>query len=122
MGVLGVNHLALRTADPEGLRRFYVDLTGAEELAGAHGPIRLGTTLLVFFQSEGTGAANDPDEIAFDVDAAGFQDVFARARRLGCDIRGPVQHTASSRGFYLSDPDGRRIEFTHDDRGIYWRE
>jgi hypothetical protein len=25
-------------------------------------------------------------------------------------------------GFYLGDPDGRRLEFTHDDRGVYWRE
>ena len=45
-----------------------------------------------------------------------------RARGLGCQIRGPLEHTPSSRGFYLSDPDGRRLEFTHDDRGVYWRE
>lgn len=37
-------------------------------------------------------------------------------------IRGPLEHTPSFRGFYLSDPDGRRLEFTHDDPGVYWRE
>lgn len=121
MGVLGVNRLAFRTSDPERLRRFYVDLTGAEELDGAHRPLRLGQTLLVFFRSESAVTSTDPDEVAFDVDAPGFADVLGRARRLGCDIRGPVAHTPSSKGFYVSDPDGRLLEFTHDDRGIYWR-
>jgi catechol 2,3-dioxygenase-like lactoylglutathione lyase family enzyme len=122
VGVLGVNHLAFRTPDPNGLRRFYLELTGAEELEGEHRPVRLGQTLLVFFLSESRGAANDPDEIAFDVDGAGFNDVLERAQRLGCEIRGPLAHTPSSRGFYVSDPDGRRLEFTHEDRGVYWRE
>jgi catechol 2,3-dioxygenase-like lactoylglutathione lyase family enzyme len=122
MGVLGINHLAFRTPDPERLRRFYLELTGAEELEGEHGPLRLGQTLIAFFPSESTGAAADPDEIAFDVDGPGFADVLERARRLRCQIRGPLDHTPSSRGFYLSDPDGRRLEFTHDDRGVYWRE
>jgi catechol-2,3-dioxygenase len=122
LGVLGINHVAFRTPDATGLRRFYLELTGAEELEGEHGALRLGQTLLAFFQSESGGAAADPDEIAFDVDASGFSEVLERAQHLGCEIRGPVEHTASSRGFYLSDPDGRRLEFTHEDRGVYWRE
>lgn len=121
MGVLGVNHLAFRTPDPEGLRRFYLELTGADEIEGEHAPLRIGRTLIVFFAAEAPGAAVDPDEIAFDVDASGFDDVLGRARRLGCAIRGPVEHTASSKGFYLNDPDGRRLEFIHDDPGVYWR-
>jgi catechol-2,3-dioxygenase len=116
-----VNHLAFRTPDPEGLRRFYRDLTGADELEGEHTPLRVGRTLLVFFLSE-HGAAEDADEIAFDVDASGFDDVLGRARALGCEIRGPIEHTAFSRGFYLTDPDGRRLEFIHDDPSVYWRE
>jgi len=55
------------------------------------------------------------------VDASGFNEVLRRARNLACAVRGPVDHTASSRGFYLSDPDGRRLEFVHDDPGVYWR-
>ncbi len=123
MGVLGVNHLAFRTAEPAVLRTFYSELTGSEELDGAHGPLRLGSTLLVFFGSETPPTAcEDPDEIAFDVDAAGFADVLARAERLGCLTRPPVSHTAWSRGFLVRDPDGRRIEFVHDDHGVYWKE
>jgi len=122
VGVVGVNHLAFRTQDPDRLRRFYLDLTGADELDGAHSPIRIGQTLLVFFTSEASGATDDPDEIAFDVDRSGFDDVLERAGQLGCEIRGPVEHTAFSMGFYLDDPDGRRLEFVYDDRGVYWRE
>jgi catechol-2,3-dioxygenase len=122
VGVLGVNHLAFRTSDPDGLRRFYLELTGADELEGEHSPIRVGQTLLVFFASPTPTAAADPDEIAFDVDSSGFEEVLRRARSLDCEIRGPVEHSPFSRGFYLSDPDGRRLEFIHDDPGVYWRD
>src|SRR5919201_3773894 len=105
VGVLGVNHLAFRTPDRDRLRRFYLELTGADELEGEHDPIRIGQTLLVFFAAEAHGAAADPDEIAFDVDRSGFDDVLQRARALGCDVHGPIEHTAHSKGFYLHDPD-----------------
>ena len=41
MGVLGVNHIAFRTADVERLRRFGLELLGGEELEAEHGPIRV---------------------------------------------------------------------------------
>jgi catechol 2,3-dioxygenase-like lactoylglutathione lyase family enzyme len=122
VGVLGVNHLAFRTPDPDRLRRFYLELTGADEIDGEHNPIRVGQTLLVFFESPEHRSASDPDEIAFDVDAAGFDEVLRRARTLGCEVRGPVEHTAFSKGIDLRDPDGRRLEFIHDDPAVYWRE
>lgn len=123
MGVLGVNHIAFRTRDPAALRSFYADLTGGDLLDGAHGPLRVGATLLVFFDTEAERPrADDPDELAFDVDAAGFEDVLARAERLGCLTRPPVEHTTWSKGFLVRDPDGRRIEFVHDDHGVYWKE
>ena len=37
-------------------------------------------------------------------------------------VREPVAHSPWSRGFYVRDPDGRRIEITYDNRGIYWLE
>ncbi|HET8607982.1 MAG TPA: VOC family protein [Gaiellaceae bacterium] len=122
MGVLGVNHIAFRTRDAGRLRRFYLELTGGDDLEGEHDPIRVGGTLLVFFEADAPGAATDPDEIAFDVDLSGFDDVLRRAHTLGCEVRGPVEHTAYSKGFYLNDPDGRRLEFIHDDPGVYWHE
>jgi catechol 2,3-dioxygenase-like lactoylglutathione lyase family enzyme len=122
MGILGVNHIAFRTPDPAGLRAFYRDLLAAEELDGAHDPLRVGDTLLVFFPAEHGGAADDPDEIAFDADRAGFDEALERARTLGAIQREPVDHTAWSRGFLVRDPDGRRVEITFDDRSVYWRE
>jgi catechol 2,3-dioxygenase-like lactoylglutathione lyase family enzyme len=121
VGVLGLNHIAFRTADPTRLKAFYRELLAAEVLDGAHDPLRAGSVLLVFFSSAEAAVGADPDELAFDVDAAGFGEALARARRLGCVTRDPVEHTPSSRGFLCADPDGRRVEIVHEDRGVYWR-
>jgi catechol 2,3-dioxygenase-like lactoylglutathione lyase family enzyme len=121
VGVFGVNHIAFRTPDPAGLKRFYAQLLDAEVVQGAHDPLRVGRTLLVFFEAEAAGVPADPDEISFDCDAAGFDVSYQRAQKLGALQREPVRHTPWSRGFVVRDPDGRRIELTHDDLGVYWR-
>jgi catechol 2,3-dioxygenase-like lactoylglutathione lyase family enzyme len=120
--VLGINHIAFRTPDPARLREFYADLLGAERLEGAHDPLRVGGILLVFFRSEEAGRRDDPDELAFDVDAVGFEEALARARNLGALQREPVTHSPWSRGFLVRDPDGRRIEIAYEDRSVYWRD
>jgi catechol 2,3-dioxygenase-like lactoylglutathione lyase family enzyme len=122
MGILGVNHIAFRTPDPAGLKGFYRELLDAEEVGGSHDPLRVGHTLLVFFLSERGGAAEDPDELAFDADRAGFEETLARARRMGVIQREPVDPTPWSRALLVRDPDGRRIEITYDDRSVYWQE
>ena len=122
MGVLGINHIAFRTRDPERLRAFYADLMDAEALDGAHGALRVGEVLVVFFETDSDPVGSDPDELAFDVDAAGFAEALARAERMECLARPPVDHTPWSKGFLVRDPDGRRIEFVHDDHSVYWRE
>lgn len=122
MGILGVNHIAFRTPDPAGLKSFYAELLAAEPVSGDHDPLRVGGTLLVFFESRRGGAADDPDEIAFDADAAGFAAALERARRMGALHREPVDHTPWSKGFLVRDPDGRRIEIAYDDHGVYWQE
>ena len=119
VGVLGVNHIAFRSSDTVRLRAFYERLLAAETVRGAHQPLRVGGTLLVFFEAEG---AVGQDELAFDVDARGFEETLRRAEAMGLPVRGPVEHTAWSRGFYVDDPDGRRVEITYDDRGVYWQE
>jgi len=122
VGVLGVNHIAFRTPDPPRLRAFYAELLGAEALDGSHEPLRAGSTLLVFFESEANPLSEDPDEIAFDVDAPGFDEALERARAMDAVVREPIGHSPWSKGFYVRDPDGRRIEITYDNRGIYWLE
>ena len=120
MGVLGIDHVAFRTPDAARLRDFYAELLGAEPLSGAHAPLRAGHTLLVFFEEGDTPIG--ADELAFDVDEAGFGDCLERARRLGALQREPVEHTAFSRGFLVRDPDGRRIEIIHNDDAVFWQE
>jgi catechol 2,3-dioxygenase-like lactoylglutathione lyase family enzyme len=122
LGVFGVNHIAFRTPDPTALKRFYSELLDAEELEGAHDPLRVGRTLLVFFGSSENAISKDPDEIAFDCDAAGFAECYARAKALGALQRDTVEPTPWSKAFLVRDPDGRRIELTYDDLGVYWRE
>jgi hypothetical protein len=93
-------------------------LLGAEPLVGDHEPIRVGHTVLVFMQSD---AKDNKLGVGFDVDAAGFEDVLEKARSLGALERGPVQHTALSKGMFLRDPDGRQIEIVHNDLGVFWQ-
>jgi catechol 2,3-dioxygenase-like lactoylglutathione lyase family enzyme len=120
--VLGINHIAFRTPDRGRLKRFYAELLDAEEVEGEHDPLRIGRTLLVFFESPEGGAPADPDEIAFDCDAAGFAACYERARALGAVQKETVEPTPWSKAFLVRDPDGRRIELTYDDLGVYWRE
>ena len=122
MGVHGINHVAFRTPDIERLRRFYEELLAAEPVAGAHHPLRVGRTLLVFFESDGNPISADPDELAFDADATAFEAIYGRARQMDVLQREPVEPTPWSKAFLVRDPDGRRIEITYDDLGVYWRE
>jgi hypothetical protein len=70
VSVLGINHLAFRTPDrSRGL--------GDPRLLRLRRPVGGGS-----------------DEIAFDVDAAGFDEVLARARRMGAVQREPVSPNA----------------------------
>jgi catechol 2,3-dioxygenase-like lactoylglutathione lyase family enzyme len=122
VGVLGVNHVAFRTPDPARLKGFYQELFAPEVVTGSHDPLRLGATLLVFFESDANPISEDPDELAFDVDLPGFEETLARARAMGVLALEPVAPTEWSRAFLVRDPDGRRIEVTYDNRGIYWLE
>jgi catechol 2,3-dioxygenase-like lactoylglutathione lyase family enzyme len=119
VAVLGVNHVAFRSPNPARLRAFYERLLGAETVQGTHDPLRVGGTLLVFFEADGPVGE---DELAFDVDALGFEETLQHARDMGLSVRGPVEHTGWSKGFYVEDPDGRRVEITFDDRAVYWQE
>jgi catechol 2,3-dioxygenase-like lactoylglutathione lyase family enzyme len=121
VGVLGINHIAFRTPDVPRLKAFYEELLDGEPLSGAHDPLRVGALLLVFFPSTGR-PAEDPDELAFDTDADGFDRALERARSMGVLVREPVEPTPWSRGFLVRDPDGRRIELTYDDHGVFWQE
>ena len=118
MGVTGIHSIWFYTPDIARLRKFYIDLLGAESLVGDHEPIRLGHTVLVFMQ--GTPESNRL-AIGFDVDSVGFESILSAAQSMGALERGPVQHTPISRGLFVKDPDGRQIEIVHNDLGVFWQ-
>ena len=119
MSVTGINYVAFNTPDIQRLRDFYIDLLEAESLVGDHQPIRVGHTLLVFFNGE--AAADKSLTIGFDVDADSFADILARAKDLEILERGPVEHTRVTKGLFLKDPDGRTIEVCYNDLGVFWQ-
>ncbi|HWH54930.1 MAG TPA: VOC family protein [Gaiellaceae bacterium] len=120
MAILGINHLDLFSPDPRSTRAFYAELLGAEELDGFHDPLRAGAIQLAFHQAE-PDASIGGLEIAFDVDARGYAASLETARRLGALEGEEVRWNDVARSFYARDPDGRRIEFSHHDPGVFWR-
>jgi catechol 2,3-dioxygenase-like lactoylglutathione lyase family enzyme len=84
MAVLGLNHIAFRSTDAAALRDFYLTLLAAEELGGEHGVLRAGSLVLAFVETDAPqGRPDDGDALAFEVDAAGFEEVLGRAGDLG---------------------------------------
>jgi catechol 2,3-dioxygenase-like lactoylglutathione lyase family enzyme len=118
MSLTGINSIWFFTPDIERLRKFYIDLLGAEPLKGDHEPIRVGHTVIVFMQGS---ADSNRLGLGFDVDAAGFETILRKAKAAGVLKRGPVEHTPFSKGLFLSDPDGREIEIVYNDLGVFWQ-
>src|SRR4051794_31894 len=98
MAVLGLNHIAFRSTDAAALRDFYLTLLAAEAVGGEQGVRRAASLVLAFVKA--AAPQGPPDEgaaLAFEGDAAGFEDVRARARERGALERPPVAHTRWSR-------------------------
>jgi catechol 2,3-dioxygenase-like lactoylglutathione lyase family enzyme len=120
VAILGVNHIDLRSSNPDRLRTFYLELLAAEELTGFHDPLRVGSVQLAFHDLENGGAIGGV-EIAFDVDSEGYRQALARAEHLGVVDGDEERWNETARSFYVRDPDGRRLEFAHHDPGVFWR-
>jgi hypothetical protein len=104
MDVTGINHIACRTPDVARLKAFKEELLGAEPLAGSHDPLRVGTVILVFFESARASVGDDPDEIAFDADAASFAAILGRARAMDVVTQDLVEPTPWSRALLSATP------------------
>lgn len=118
MSITGINSVWFHTPDIARLRRFYVELLGAESLVGDHEPVRVGHSVLVFVKGS---AESDKLGLGFDVDANGFEEILGKAKAMGIVKRGPVEHTPFTKGLFLSDPDGREIEIVYNDIGVFWQ-
>ena len=119
MQLVGLDHVVLRSADPDRLVRFYIDVLGCREERRIDADIRLvqlraGGSLIDILAIDGLppGAHNldhfclrvnefDPAVIRATLSAAGCVPE-APARRYGADGFGP--------SIYFRDPDGNLVE------------
>lgn len=105
-----LHHLALRTADVDGLVRFYRDVLGFVEVRDSRPRsvwLALGDDAVLMVEVRDAGepalAAGSLELAAFATDDEGKARVRAEALRRGC-FDGETSFTV-----YLRDPEGRRV-------------
>lgn len=108
-----VHHIALRTRDLAGLARFYREVIGLGERAGAgEGRVWLAAgATIVMLERAGDDEplrGKDDDVIAFSATPHERREVERRAARWGIALDGTTAFTT-----YLRDPDGRRVAVSH---------
>ena len=125
--ILGIDHLVLRTADVERLRRFYVDVLGCsverEQPAFGLTQLRAGSGLIDLVSLDGplgrAGGAGpgvegrNLDHFCLRIDPFDADAVRASLARHGLEA-GPVEQRFGAEGkgpsLYLKDPDGNVVE------------
>lgn len=141
----GVHHLALNTDDMKKTMDFYVGVLGMPLVHALKVPPGLGTgpgnrgnppfenlrhyffdaggdSLLAFFEMpKGAKQKGDRDAIAamqhvsFAVTTEKFQNVIGRLKAADVPILGPINVGAGTWSIYFYDPNGIRLEFSHQD-------
>ena len=139
----GVHHLALNTDDMKKTLDFYVGVLGMPLVHALKVPPGLGTgsgnrgnppfenirhyfldagndSLLAFFEiPKGAKPQADRDAIgtmqhvSFAVSQEKFEEVRARVQRTGLSILGPINVGCDTWSMYFYDPNGIRLEFSH---------
>lgn len=139
----GVHHLALNTDDMKKTLDFYVGVLGMPLVHALKVPPGLGTgpgnrgnppfenirhyfldagndSLLAFFEiPKGAKPRADRDAIgtmqhvSFAVSQARFEDLRARIEKAGLSFLGPINVGCDTWSMYFFDPNGIRLEFSH---------
>lgn len=139
----GVHHLALNTDDMKKTLDFYVGVLGMPLVHALKVPPGLGTgpgnrgnppfenirhyfldagndSLLAFFEiPKGAKPKADRDAIgtmqhvSFAVSEPSFNEVKARVEKAGLSILGPINVGCETWSMYFYDPNGIRLEFSH---------
>lgn len=128
--VTGLGGVFFKTADPKGLRAWYHDQLGLEW--SQHGvvpfrwrddehPDRSGETILGTFPADTDyfGSGNCGFMLNFRVDD--LDGLLDRLRQAGVDTVKPVEEYEYGRFAWITDPDGRRIEFWEPPAGTAGR-
>lgn len=124
MRILGLDHIVLRSAEPERLVRFYCDVLGCSEERRLSGEFRLvqlraGSALIDIVPADkpvDAAAATDDgvlDHFCLRVSPFDATAISRRLSKAGCSHEAP-QRRYGAEGFglsiYLRDPDGNRVE------------
>ncbi len=119
----GIRHVALRIADVERSRKFYMEVFGMRVVWQPdpdNAYLSSGSDNLALHREPGaeaaTASAGALDHIGFFVaELAQLEQNFAWARQCGLDIVKPLrQHRDGTYSFYIRDPDGVVIQLIHD--------
>ena len=111
--ITGIDHVSFYTANPDGVKKLYVDILGLPAAA----PIESGETTRYMSGKQWVGysAAPDPkatdrmDHVAFTTDnIAGLRRYLAQKGLKPGQIQGRSDHSLS---FVVDDPEGHHIEF-----------
>jgi len=143
----GVHHLALNTDDMKRTLDFYVGVLGMPLVHALKVPPGLGTgpgnrgnppfenirhyfldaggdSLLAFFEiPKGAKPRGDRDAIgtmqhvSFAVSERKFEDVLARLKKADLPYLGPINVGCDTWSIYFFDPNGIRLEFSHQKEG-----
>ena len=108
--------MTLEARDVDGVARFYRELLGLDVLSedddriwlavGDRGRLGIWTPGEKEFGDEGGRHVH----FAFSSSPGGLDALAARVRRLGVDVRGPVEHEGGDRSLYFEDPAGNVVE------------
>lgn len=119
----GIRHVALRVADVERSRKFYMEVFGMRVVWQPdpdNAYLSSGSDNLALHREPGANVAADSagllDHIGFFVgELAQLEQNFAWATQRGLDIVRPLrQHRDGTYSFYIKDPDGVVIQLIHD--------
>lgn len=143
----GVHHLALNTDDMKMTMDFYVGVLGMPLVHALKVPPGLGSgpgnrgnppfenlrhyffdagadSLLAFFEMpKGAKLKGDRDAIAamqhvsFAASSERFHDVLRRLERADVPVLGPIDVGCNTWSIYFYDPNGIRLEFSHQEEG-----
>jgi catechol 2,3-dioxygenase-like lactoylglutathione lyase family enzyme/8-oxo-dGTP pyrophosphatase MutT (NUDIX family) len=111
VGVAGINHVTLATADVEGAVAFYSDVLGCRILArwptGAY--VLAGQLWLALVEGPSeTRGRGDYSHFAFDVDAHEFAALAAAVVASGAEVW--QDNRSEGESLYFRDPDGHQLE------------
>ena len=118
LNLRGIDHVVLRVADIEMMRRFYCDVLGATHVAYrpqfGMSHLRVGQAMIDLVEAKGpVGPGRNMDHLCLRVEPFDQQAVVAHLERHGVkvgDIRNRFGAEGNGISIYITDPEGNTVE------------